>query len=277
MGLRINTNVSAINAQNNLSRTKQAQEQSLQRLSSGLRINKSADDAAGLAISENLKTQIRSNQQAERNANDGVSFLQVAEGGLNEVGNILVRLRELSVQAASDTIGDKERQYVDIEVQQMKDEVQRISQVTRFNNKQVLNGQGGELELQIGSSNDIFEDRLKLDLNSFNTTASTLGIDSLNFKDKSGAQEAMGQIDNALNIVNANRASLGAVQNRLQSTINNLQVTRENLNASNSRIRDADIAQESSEFIKNNILQQASISVLAQANATPKMGLNLLS
>lgn len=276
MGLRINTNVSSLNAQNNLRQTKGQMDSAMEKLASGSRINKAADDAAGLAISENFRAQIRGIGQATRNANDGVSLIQVAEGGLNEVSNILIRLRELSVQASSDTIGDKERHFVDVELQQMKDEIQRISQVTRFNDTKLLNGEGGMVEVQIGTSNNIFEDRLNLNLEDTKSDLATLGIDGLTFSDKGSAQESMASIDEALTRVNSNRANLGAIQNRLTSTINNLQVSSENLSASNSRIRDVDIAVESSNLVKQSILQQAGTSVLAQANASSKAALQLL-
>jgi len=276
MGLTINTNVSALNAQNNLRRSKESLDSAFEKISTGQRINKSADDAAGLAMSENLKGQIRSLGQATRNANDGISFVQVAEGSLNEVSNILTRLRELSVQASSDTIGNKEREYVDVEVQQLKDEVQRIASVTKFNNVKMLNGEAPEVELQVGTGNDPFEDRLKLNLAENNVTLSNLGIDGISFKEKSGAQEAIGSIDNAINIVNSNRANLGATQNRLLSTVNNLQASTENLSAANSRVRDADIAREVSEMVRSNVLQQSGVAVLAQANNSPKVALGLL-
>lgn len=276
MGLRINTNVASINAQRNLASTSKDLTDSLEKLSSGQRINKSADDAAGLAISENLKAEIRGNQQASRNANDGVSLVQVAEGGMNEISNILIRLRELSVQAASDTVGDLERGFVDTEVQQLKSEVERISNVTRFGHTKLLNGEGGELELQVGTSNQIEEDRIKVHLQDINLTTGNLAIDGLTMADKASAQESMATIDDALNKVNAGRANLGAMQNRLQSTINNLMVSHENLAASNSRIRDADIAAESSKMIKSNILQQAGTSVLAQANNATTNALKLV-
>jgi flagellin len=245
-------------------------------MSSGLRINKAADDAAGLAISENLKASIRGNQQATRNANDGVSLIQVAEGGMNEVSNILIRLRELSVQAASDTIGNTERGFINIEVNQLKEEVGRISNVTRFNDTKLLNGEAGQIEVQVGTSNNIAEDRLRLDLATTNVGPDALGIGSLDFSEKAGAQDAMGSIDTAITTVNANRANLGAIQNRLQSTISNLAVSAENLSASNSRIRDADLAVESSELVKQSILQQSGTSVLAQANMTSQNVLKLI-
>jgi flagellin len=277
MGLRINTNIASLNAQNNLRSTAISRDSALEKLSSGARINKASDDAAGLAISEKLRAQIRGNDQATRNANDGVSLVQVTEGGLSEVSNILIRLRELAVQAASDTVGQTERGFIDIELQQLKDEVQRISQVTRFNDARLLNGEGGVLEIQVGTSNNIFEDRIGLDLTNINIASGNLGIEDISFKDKAVAQESMAALDAALVKVNGNRAELGAIQNRLQSTISNLKVSNENLASSNSRIRDADIAKQSSQMIKENILQQTGVAVLASANQTPKAALSLLA
>jgi flagellin len=276
MGLRINTNVASINAQNNLKVTSERKESALEKLSSGERINKAADDAAGLAISENLKAEMRGNEQATRNANDGVSLIQVAEGGMNEISNILIRLRELSVQAASDTIGNNERGFINIEVQQLKDEIGRIANVTRFNDTKLLNGEAGQIEVQVGTSNNIMEDRLQLDLANTNVTQDALGVSGLDFSEKGSAQDAMATIDTAIRLVNANRANLGALQNRLQSTISNLAVSQENLSASNSRIRDADMAVESSELVKQSILQQSGTSVLGQANMTTQSVLKLI-
>jgi flagellin len=277
MGLRINTNIASINAQNNLRKTKIVRDSALEKLSSGERINKASDDAAGLAISEKLRAQIRGNDQAIRNANDGVSLVQVTEGALNEVSNILIRLRELAVQAASDTVGQAERSFIDIEVQQLNDEIQRLAQVTRFGDTRLLNGEGGALEVQVGTSNDIFEDRIGLDMSEIDVTTDTLGIEGISFAEKDGAHEAMGLLDTALTKVNSNRANLGALQNRLLSTMSNLASSNENLSASNSRIRDADIARQSSEMIKQSILQQTGVAVLASANQTPKAALTLLS
>lgn len=276
MGLRINTNVASLNAQDNLRKTNNEMESSLQKLSSGNKITKAADDAVGLAISENIRAQVRGIGQANRNANDGISLIQVAEGSLNEISNLLIRLRELSVQAASDSIGPKERQFVDIELNQLKQEIQRISQVTKYNDTKLLNGEGGKLDIQIGTGNNEFEDRLVLDLSSTKTDLDTLGIEGISFTDKSSAQEAMSSIDEAITKVNTNRANLGAVQNRMLSTVNTLQISSENLAASNSRIRDVDVAVEASNLVKQSILHQAGTAVLAQANALPRSALQLL-
>ena len=276
MGLRINTNMMSINAHRNLRSSKMAMEKTSEKLSSGFRINKSADDAAGLAISENLTGQIRSFQQASRNAQDGISFIQVAEGGMSEVSNMVVRMRELSVQAASDTIGQKEREYLDREAQQLKLEIQRISEGTEYNGTQLLNGKGGQLDFQIGAKNDKFLDRITYDAAMSNTTLENLGLSSINLSEKSTSQEGLASLDNSLRVINSNRASLGALQNRLNSTINNTEVAIENYSAARSRIRDADIANESAEIARSSVMLQAGVSVLAQANQSQSMALKLL-
>ncbi|MBN1115368.1 MAG: flagellin FliC, partial [Oligoflexia bacterium] len=234
------------------------------------------DDAAGLAISENLKAQIRGLGQAKRNANDGISLIQTAEGGLNEVSNMLIRLRELSVQAASDTIGNKERGFLNVEFQQLKQEIQRISQVTEFNGTDLLNGTGSMLEIQIGTNNDPFEDRLCYDTSSASSTLEALSLGMTSVETKVTSQNSIDLIDTAIISVNEIRANLGALQNRLNSTVNNISIAEENMSAANSRIRDVDVAQETANLARNNILMQAGISVLAQANQTATMALNLL-
>lgn len=276
MSLVISTNVASLNAQRNLTGTNRAMDQSLARLSSGFRINQAADDAAGLAISENLKGQIRGLGQASRNANDGISLVQVAEGGLNEVSSMLVRLRELGVQAASDTIGDTERKFVDVEYQQLKSEIQRISEVTTFNGYDLLNGTGGLMDIQVGVYNDPFKDRISFNTAAANSSLESLGIFAESVATKEAAQTSLSNIDNAMVSVNAMRANFGAMQNRLQSTVANLSVAHENLSAANSRIRDADIAAESAELTRNSILKQAGVSVLTQANQGQQIALKLL-
>ena len=245
-------------------------------MSSGTRIVRSADDAAGLAISEKLKASIRSTNQAERNANDGVSLIQTAEGGLTEVGNILVRLRELSIQSASDTVGDPERQFTNLEYQNLKQEVERISEVTEFNGKKLLNGSGEQYDFQIGVNNDDFQDRIKYNTANQNSTIASLGLESLAVDSKVGAQEGLAALDSAIQSVSGQRAELGALQNRLGSTIQNLQVSSENLSAANSRIRDTDYAAETAKNTKLNILTNAGTSVLAQSNAQGQAALKLI-
>lgn len=276
MGIRISTNLAAINAQRTMAGGQREIQKSMAQLASGSRITKSADDAAGLAISENLKSQIRSMTQSQRNANDGISMVQTAEGGLNEVSSILTRIRELGIQAASDTVSDRERGFTDKEVQQLKSEMQRISQTTRFGNTQLLNGSGTTFDFQVGINNVDAEDRIKYDSAMTNSTISELGVEGLDFTSKEGAQEALGIVDEAQFKVNGYRASLGAIQNRLQSTSDNLGVMNENASAANSRIRDTDIAAATSEMTRNSILLNANTSVLAQANQVPQLALKLL-
>ncbi len=277
MGLRITTNVASLNAQRNLKVNGDNLNKSLARLSSGFRINQAADDAAGLAISENLRAQLRGMKQAWRNANDGVSLVQIAEGGLNEITNILSRFRELAIQAASDTIGDTERKFVDVEYQQLKSELQRISESTNFNGRDLLNGTGGLLDVQIGIFNDAFKDRLSFNTAGANSTLAALGMQTEAVATKEQAQMSISAVDNAIVSVNAMRANFGAVQNRLNSIIQNLQISEENVSAANSRIRDTDVAEESTQLARNTILQQAAVSVIQQANQIPALALKLLS
>ncbi|MNJ93267.1 Flagellin [compost metagenome] len=276
MGLRIGTNVAALNAQKNLYSTQLNANRSMARLASGMRINQAADDAAGLAISENLKGQIRGMRQANRNANDGISLVQVAEGSLNEVSNMLIRLRELGVQASSDTIGDTERKFLDVEYQQLKSEIQRITESTVYNGYELLNGTGGMIDIQVGVNNDAFRDRISFNSGAANSSLEALGLVAESVATKEGAQLSLNVIDQASTQVNAIRANFGALQNRLVSTSNNLLVADENLSAANSRIRDTDVAAETSEMTRNNILLQAGVSVLGQANQSQQLALKLL-
>lgn len=277
MGFRIATNVQSLSAQRTLNSTREAQNRSLEKLSAGERITRASDDAAGLAISEKLKAEIRSLRQANRNANDGISLIQTAEGGLNEVQNILIRLRELSMQAATDTLGDVERSFTNKEVQSLVSEVQRISEVTKFNGRNLLNGQGPVLEFQVGTRNNPEQDRMVYDTQGTDVTVARLGLQGLNVSTKMDAQTNLEKIDEAIRVVNDNRAGFGAMQNRLQSTVNNLSVADENLSAANSRIRDVDVAAESAELAKRNILAQAGTAMLAQANSGGMLALKLIS
>jgi flagellin len=264
MGLRINTNTPSLSAQRSLGMSNKRMNDNLRKLSSGERITRASDDAAGLAISENLKAQIRGGRQAKRNANDAISMIQTAEGGLSEISNIIIRLRELSVQAASDTIGDTERGFTNIEFEQLKEEIDRISKSSEFNGINLLDGSGGMLEFQVGVHNDPTLDRLRYDGTKANTTLSSLALTG----------ESV--IDNALVQINGVRAELGATQNRLSSTINNLAISDENLSAAKSRIRDVDVAAETADLARNNILVQAGTSVLSQANQAPNAALKLI-
>jgi len=276
MGLRIGTNTQSIAAQRHLGNTNSQVQRTQERLASGARITRAADDAAGLAISESMRAQVRSIRQDVRNAQDGVSMVQVAEGGLQEVGNILIRFRELSIQAASDTIGDTERGFVDKEVQQLKQEVDRISKTTEFNGRALLSGEGGIVEIQVGTHNNPEHDRFI-----YNTTETQTGLESLGLSDvstatKEAAQNNLDMIDKSISKLSENRAHLGALQNRLESSINNLRIYDENLSAARSRIYDADVATEVSELTKNNILANAGTSVLGQANANSQLALKLI-
>jgi flagellin len=268
--------MAALSAQNNMKKVTAAQVSSNSKLSSGSRINKSADDAAGLAISEKMKSQIRSSKQASRNANDSISLIQVAEGGLNEVSSMLTRLRELSIQSASDTVGDRERSYLDKEYQQLKNEIQRISEVTEFNGKKLLSGEGEALEFQVGTMNDEFKDRISYDPSQVNATLDSLGIGEIEAGTKAGAQESLAMLDEAIQKVSENRATIGSLQNRLGVTITNLETYGENLSAANSRIRDLDFAEETAEFARLNVLQNAGTSVMAQANTMGQQALKLI-
>ncbi len=276
MSMRVATNVSAINAMRTLEVNNRSISKSYEQLSSGSRINKAADDAAGLAISEGLKAQIRSATQAKRNANDGISLVQTAEGGLSEISNIIVRLRELGIQAASDTMGENERSFINAEVQQLKEEMQRIAETTSWGTTKLLDGSTPVFDFQVGIFNNDFADRISFDSSGNVTTLDSLGLAGLDYTDKSGAQTALAELDDAQNNVNRVRANLGALQNRLTSTVSNLGSTEENLSAAKSRIRDADIAQVSADLTSSQILMQANTATLAQANQKNALALQLL-
>jgi flagellin len=276
MGFRISTNVASINAQRNLGENQVKAASAMAQLSSGSRINKSADDAAGLAISENMKAGIRSTRQATRNAQDGVSLVQTAEGGLNEIGNIIVRLRELGIQASSDTVGDTERGFLNKEVVQLKDEMQRITQVTTWGKTKLLDGSTPNYDFQVGIYNSDKNDRISFKSSENMATLDSLGLAGVDYASKEGAQSALESLDKAQDQVNGIRSNLGALQNRLTSTINNLGVTEENMSAANSRIRDTDVASATAEMTKNNIMLQAATSTLAQANSKDQLALKLI-
>jgi flagellin len=292
MGLRIKTNVASLAAQRSLSKTTDAQQVSMEKLASGHRINRSADDAAGLAISESMKAKIRSLEQAKRNANDGISLIQVAEGGFNEVSSILVRLRELAIQSASDTIGNEERSYTNREYVQLVDEIDRIAKTTEFNGLKLLQGNEGvgmdeiSLHIDAGDASVPNVDNILLNAEDFKINSDEilgLGKESEIGPMASGddfaretAASRIETIDRALTLVASNRATLGAKQNRLTSTVSNLSVKIENLATSNSRVRDLDFAAETAIFTQQRILGQAGTSVLSQANQTPELVLSLL-
>lgn len=276
MSLRINTNVQSLQAQRHLGINHHEQNKALEKLASGSRINRAGDDAAGLAISEKLRAHIRSMKQATRNAQDGVSLIQVAEGSMNEIGNILIRLRELSIQSASDTIGDTERGFIDKEVQNLKSEIDRISKSTEFNGRRLLDGSSGQLDIQVGIHNNPFEDRFTYDPSHHVTTVESMGLGALSTMSKETSQANLESLDEAIIRVNGSRSDLGALQNRLNSTINNLGIYIENQSEANSRIRDTDVAEETSNLTKSNILTQSTVSVLAQANTNAQQALKLL-
>ncbi len=276
MGFRISTNIASVNAQRNLGDSQMKINSAMEKLASGSRINKAADDAAGLAISENMKAQIRSTRQANRNASDGISLVQTAEGGLNEIGNIVVRLRELGIQASSDTVGDNERGFINKEVTQLKDEMQRIANVTTWGKTKLLDGSTPTFDFQVGTHNNELEDRISFKASENSATIDSLGLAGLDYSSKEGAHTALEQLDKAQDHVNGMRSNLGALQNRLTSTVSNLGVAEENMSAANSRIRDTDIASATAEMTRNNILLQAATSTLSQANAKDQLALKLI-
>ena len=276
MGMRISTNMASINAQRTLAKSQEEIGKSMAQIASGSRITRAADDAAGLGISEMLKSQIRSYSQASRNANDGISLLQVAEGGLGETSNILTRMRELAIQASSDTVGDNERGYINKEVQQLRDEAQRIAKTNRFGKTNMLDGSGQNFDIQVGVNNTATEDRVSFNASELDATTDNLGISGIDFSTKDGAQNMLTTIDVAQEKVNSFRANIGALQNRLQSAVENLGVQHENLSAANARIRDTDIAQSSAEMARNQVLLQASVATAAQANQQPQLAMKLI-
>jgi flagellin len=276
MSLKITTNLPSLSAQKTLSTNMRDLQKSYAQLSSGSRITKAADDAAGLSISEGLKSTIRGYGQAKRNANDGISMVQVAEGGMSEVSTMLTRLRELAVQSASDTVADKERGFIDKETQQLKNEIQRIAQTTRFGDVKLLDGSGGSYEFQVDINNDDFNDRIGFEAGEQDIQLNALNIDGLAFDTKGGAREALEVLENAQTQVNGQRATLGALQNRLVATIENLSNSVENFSAANSRIRDTDIAETSANLARDQVLQQTAVGVLAQANQSTSVALKLV-
>ena len=274
MGLRVNTNIASINAQRNVASVTVRLQENFRRLSTGLRISSAADDAAGLAISERLRAQIRSLSQARRNANDGISMVQTGEGALNEVNNILVRLRELSIQASNGTTSNADRNTINEEFQSLINEINRIALSTEFNGINLLDGSSSTVNFQVGISTRQGIDSLNVTLTPALST--TLGLSSLDVGSGGDSSFAVTQIDSAINSISGLRGRFGALQNRLQSTIANLGVQAESLSAAESRIRDVDVAFETAELTRNSILQQAAISILGQANAQPQAALALL-
>ncbi len=275
MTISLRTNIASLNAQRNLISTEHHLKKSMGRLSSGLRINEAADDSAGLAISEKLRAHVRGLSQAQRNANDGISLIQTAEGALNEDSDMLIRIRELAVQAASGTLGTAERAAIHSEFTALKAEIDRIAAVTEFNGQKLINGSlSTGMTFQVGLMNTK-NDRITLSVSS--AVSSALGLTAgMTLSTATGAQASLGLVDSAISSVASRRGSLGSMQNRLYSTINNLASSHENLSAANSRIRDADIAAESASFTANQILMQSGIAILAQANQLPSAATQLI-
>ena len=271
MGLRVNTNIASLTAQRNLTTVTGRLTGNYARLSSGLRVATAADDAAGLAISERMRSQIRSYGAAARNAQDGISLVQTAEGALNEASNILTRMRELSVQAANGTLSDTDRDTINQEVSALISELDRIANSTNFNGIPLLDGTSTTTSIQVGlNSGEVIDVALQ------DTTSATLGVDGVDVSTSTDASDALSAIDDAIDSVNTTRGSMGAAQNRLTSSYTSILNARENLSAAESRIRDVDVASETADLSRNSIMQQAAVSVLAQANVQPQLALRLL-
>jgi flagellin len=274
MGLRINTNIGSLNAQRGLGDSTRRLNSSFRRLSTGLRINSAADDAAGLAISERLRSRIRSLDQAQRNANDGISLAQTAEGSLDEVSSILVRLRELAIQASNGTISTTDKDTLEEEFATLKSEIDRIANSTEFNGIKLLDGSSTQTSFQVGVGNNTAVNQISIALTDVNIASLSIQNSSVNGTGSTSA--AIADIDTTINTISSLRGKLGAAQNRLSSTIANVANQAENIAAANSRIRDIDVAFETADLTRNSILQQAALSVLAQANAQPQSALTLL-
>lgn len=275
MALRINTNTQSMLAQHRLDTSTRELNQVQERLATGSRIVRARDDAAGLALSENLRATLRATGQNIRNLLNGEYLLQTADGAMNEINNIVIRMKELAVSAASDTNGDYERGLLNEEYQALKDELGRISETTLFNGRPLLNGQGGEIEIQVGPNNIEGQDRIRVGLD-FKVTPETMGLASLDISNREGAKEALDPIGIALKTIAGTRGRIGAGESRLGATLRSLTQYEENSAGAFSQIRDADIAHETAEYAKLNILSQAGISVLAQANSSPNLALKLL-
>jgi len=273
--LSILTNTASLNAQRNLSKSQSMMNSSLSRLSSGMRITRASDDAAGMAVSEGLRAQVRGLQQASRNAQDGISVVQIAEGAMNEITNMLIRQRELSVQSASDGISDTERAYLDTEFSALNSEIDRIAASTSFADNHLIDGNGADMDFQVGIDSTA-NSRVTVGFNSLNVTTTNLGTSASAVDTKANALLSIDAIDTAIDSVSANRSDLGSIANRLVSTVNNLGVSVENIASANSRIRDVDVAEESARMTRAQILMQAGVSVLSQANTAPQYALSLL-
>lgn len=275
MSLVINTNVASLQAQKNLAASQSALASNFSKLSSGMRINGAADDAAGLAISENMQAQVRSYAVAERNTNNAVSMAQVAESGLGQVSGILSRMRELAVQGSNGDLGSTDRDYLNTEFTALRGEISRLADSTKFNGKDLMSGASTNFDFQVGINNSSAD---KITLAFGGVTLTNLGIDSstVDGADATNSLASINSIDSAIATVSTQRASYGAAMNRLSYTIANTQSIRTNLSAANSRIRDVDVAEETASMARNQVLQQAGVSVLAQANQSPQMALKLI-
>ena len=275
MALTVNTNLAAMNTVAKVNRTNQGLQKTLGRISSGLRINSAADDAAGLGVAENLDTASRSMRQAMRNTNDGISVVQTAEGAAHEVANILKRMRELSIQSASETLDNGERAYIQDEFAQLSDEVDRIANVTEFNGLPLADGTNATINVQVGINNTA-DDQIAVTLGDL--TAATLGVDTgtISLATSTGALAALPGIDTALDTVNQYRSDFGSVQNRMESSLRNLENTDQNIQAAESQIRDADFAHEAAEMAKYNVMQQAGVAALSQAKNINQSAAQLL-
>ena len=276
MSMTVRTNVASLMAQGSLGRTNKNLASSLARISSGLRINKAADDAAGLGVATNLETSITSTRQAMRNTNDGISIIQTAESATNEVTDILQRMRELAVQSASETLDDDERSYIQDEFLELSDEVERIAQVSEFNGVALSNNTNTQLDVQVGIQNSTTS-RISIDLGDLRATALGVASTQLALSNVTSAQDALDVLDTALDSVNAFRSGLGAVQNRLDSALNNSQIYTEALAGAEAGIRDTDFAQETSNLTKYQLMQQAGVAALAQAKNINQSVISLLS
>jgi flagellin len=276
MGLRIATNIASQSVQKNLKEVSSKGDAQLEKLSSGKRITKASDDAAGLAIATNLEAQTKGLRQASRNANDGISLVQTAEGGLNETSNILVRLRELTIQAASDTVGETERGFLDKEYQQLTKEIDRISESTTFNGAQLLNGKGkGSMDFQVGAFAGE-QNKITFDSGESDASSANIGVAGSNIANKDDALSSISSIDEAITKVSGQRANLGSIQSRLQSTVKNLEVQTINQDSARSVIQDVDVAEASAALASNQVVKNAAVSTLAQANQIPNSALRLI-
>lgn len=274
--MRVSTNVRSMIAQRYVQQHTEEQAKEDMKLSSGERIVRSSDDPAGLAISEKMRSIIRSNSQAERNSNDSVSLLQVAEGSLNTMQSITTRLRELSMQSASDTVSDMDRSVIDIEFQQMKREVERLTASTSFNGNNIIKDKDSVYDLQIGIHADKNLDRLRYDMGKMMDSKNNFGMDHVNVRSKESSRQSLGALDKMMAEISNSRAHLGSMSNRMNAVIQNLQISRENLSSSNSKIRDADIAKEAAIKAKTSIAQQASMALLKMSNDEPGAILKLI-